>query len=255
MTFPLIFGLMKEKTLIQKEAIMEAKTRFSRILRIVLGLILIWVGLAQFAFSTITNDDYSEEDYEVSQAEYAELANSYLQDEGIKTPLLLQNDERWAYEAYGSDGDQTIAENGCAPTSLAMILSYQEKRDVSPTEITDWAQDQYYEPGSGTDWSIFPAFAEKYQLTLHDLGADFTKAQTYLEQDIPVVVSALPGEFTDSGHIMVMTRYPAEEELALTILDPSDNDDKSHAYTAWYFPNEIIGEFQHYWAFTKETSL
>lgn len=226
-----------------------------RPLRILIGLLLIFWGMTTFAMHRFTYSTSSEVHYEnsLSQTEYATNANAYLQDEGIQIPLLLQTDERWATETYGVDNGKTIAENGCAPTSLAMILAYYENREVSPTEITNWAKDQYYQADAGTDWSIFPAFAKEYNLTLHDLSADFSKSQTYLEQDIPVVVSALPGEFTDNGHIMVLARYQADTDN-LTILDPSDNPEKNHTYS-WFTASDYTTQFRHYWAFTKDTSL
>lgn len=229
-------------------------------LKIIIGVVLILSGLGilgmqQITFSTF-NGYYTDEEYfesSLTQAEYAQEVNDYLKADGIETPLVLQTDERWANETYGLDGGQNIAENGCAPASLAMVLAYHEQRNVSPSEITDWAQAKYYVAGSGTDWSIFADFAKANNLTYHDLGADFTKAQPYLEKGIPVVVSALPGEFTDNGHIMVLGYYQAEED-GLTILDPNDDPEKAHSYN-WYGANEYADQFQHYWTFTKDTAL
>lgn len=234
------------------------KERTRNPLKIIIGGIMIFSGLGIFGMQQITysslNDSYTDDEYfesSLTQADYAQEANDYLKAEGIQTPLVLQTDERWANEAYGQDGGQNIAENGCAPASLAMVLAYHEQRSVSPSEITDWAQDKYYVAGSGTDWSIFADFAKAHNLTYHDLGADFTKAQPYLEKGIPVVVSALPGEFTDNGHIMVLGNYGTEEDR-LTILDPNDDPEKSHTYT-WYGASEYVDQFQHYWTFTKDS--
>lgn len=229
-------------------------------LKIILGAALILSGLGILGMQQITynsfHGSFTDDEYfesTLTQAEYADEANDYLKAEGIQTPLVLQTDERWSNESYGVDGGQSIAENGCAPASLAMVLAYHEKRSVSPSEITDWAQAKYYVAGSGTDWSIFSDFAQANNLTYHDLGADFTKAQPYLEKGNPVVVSALPGEFTDNGHIMVLANYQATEDH-LTILDPNDDPEKSHTYT-WYAASEYVDQFQHYWTFTKDTAL
>lgn len=175
---------------------------------------------------------------------FAEEVNQTLTAEQAPTPLLLQTDERWRNEAYG-DGD--IAKNGCALLSLAMVLSHFRGTAIDPHEVFQWAGDRYFVENSGTAWSIFPDFATQNGLTYHDLGDDFAQAQSFLTQQIPVVVSVVPGEFTDVGHIMVLSEM---KDGKIRILDPADNQSKSH-YSKAYTPEELQSQILHFWSYTK----
>ena len=232
--------------------------------KFILGVVLILAGVG---LATQQRDDwyayeasYAEEEayeeiaddgYWDSPETYAQEANEFLKSESVKTPLILQTDERWSGEPYGSDGAQNIYENGCAMASLAMIHSYFQKYEINPLEITTWAGDTYYRQGEGTAWDIFPGFAEKYGYVCHDLKNDFTQAQAYLKKGTPVVVSVTAGEFTERGHIMVLARM--QDEL-ITVLDPADSNDKSHSYTP-YAPEELKDQIVNYWAFTDAPAL
>lgn len=181
---------------------------------------------------------------QTSQQDFAEKANQQLAAENAPTPLLLQTDERWRYDAYG-DGD--IAKNGCALLSLAMVLSHFRGSAIDPHEVFQWAGDRYFVTNSGTAWSIFPDFAAANNLTYHDLGDDFAQAQSFLSRQTPVIVSVVPGEFTDVGHIMVLSEM---KDGKIRILDPADNKSKSH-YSKAYTPEELQSQILHFWSYTQ----
>lgn len=163
--------------------------------------------------------------------------------------MILQTDPRWSGKAYGSGSDTNdLATNGCAITSLAMILSFQEKRTVYPTEILQWSGDRYYENGQGTAWSIFPAFAEHYGLTVQNLGKDQGKIQQYLNQNQPLVVSVTPGEFTEVGHIMVIKKDVQSDQLI--VYDPNDSPEKNH-YMQKYSLDSLLPQLANVWVYTK----
>lgn len=183
------------------------------------------------------------------QQDFSANANQYLQEHGQDFPLLVQTDSRWSSKAYGSGSAQNdLATNGCAITSLAMILSYWEHRTVYPTEILQWSGNQYYEPGQGTAWSIFPAFAQNYGLTVEDLGKDQGKIQQHLNQNQPIVVSVNPGEFTDVGHIMVIKKDLQSDQII--VYDPNDSPDKEH-YMKKYSMDELMSQLANAWVYTK----
>lgn len=184
-----------------------------------------------------------------SQQDFSANANQYLQEHGQNFPLLIQTDSRWADKSYGSGSAQNdLATNGCAITSLAMILSYWEHRTVYPTEILQWSGNQYYQAGKGTAWSIFPAFAQNYGLTVEDLGKDQAKIQEHLNQNQPIVVSVNPGEFTDVGHIMVIKKDLQSDQII--VYDPNDGPDKEH-YMKKYSIDELMSQLANAWAYTK----
>ncbi|MDT2614199.1 C39 family peptidase [Enterococcus dongliensis] len=210
---------------------------------ILLGIFLVVISLGIlstqiFHFDRVVN----------SQQDFSATANQYLQEHGQDFPLIIQTDPRWAQEVYGSGSDQNdLATNGCAITSLAMILSYREHRTVYPTEILQWSGNRYYETGQGTAWSIFPAFAQKYGFHLQELGKDQVKIQQHLNQNLPIVVSVTPGEFTDVGHIMVIKKSVQNEQLI--IYDPNDRFDKEH-YKQLYSLDRLMPQLANAWTFS-----
>lgn len=185
-----------------------------------------------------------------AQTTFASEANQDIQANTAekRAPLILQTDEKWGSTAYGSgSGENTLAANGCAIASLAMVLSYWQNQDVKPTEISNWAQNNYYIADEGSAWTIFPAFGEQYGLTCQDLGNNLTAAQSYLNQGIPVVVSVKAGDFTNDGHIMILRDWT---EAGITVNDPNDTPEKKH-YQQVYTPETIAGQGINYWVYTK----
>lgn len=190
----------------------------------------------------------ADETPQLSQQEFAHQVNETLTAEASTTPLLLQSDEAWAESHYGNETGGTIRANGCALLSLAMVLSHHRGTLIDPNEIFQWAGDRYFINGSGTAWTIFGDFAAQYNLDYHDLGNDLNAALPYLDQQIPVIVSVQPGQFTTGGHIMVLRRT---ENGLIRLLDPDDTPERSH-YSGGYSPEEIAAESIHYWTFTAK---
>lgn len=184
-----------------------------------------------------------------SQTAFASEANQEIRanTDNTPVPLILQTDEKWADAPYGTgDGENTMAQNGCAIASLSMVLSYWQGRDVPPKEILDWAQNNYYVADSGTAWTIFPAFGAQFGLVCQDLGNNLSSAQSYLNQGIPVICSVTAGDFTDGGHIMVLRDWT---DAGIRVNDPNDDAQKNH-YQNTYDPAVIAGQAINYWVYT-----
>ncbi|KAF1295852.1 hypothetical protein BAU15_03855 [Enterococcus sp. JM4C] len=182
---------------------------------------------------------------EQSQQSFGQEANKYLEKNNPTDnhyPLNLQTDERWSEVPYG---DNTLGVNGCAIASLSMILSEVEGRSVEPTEILDWSHDAYFVDGAGTSWNIFADFASYYGLPFQNLDNSIDAALNYLEQGIPVVVSVSPGEFTDTGHIMILSSC---HEGQIKVYDPNDTPEKNH-YKEDYSIDQIASQVINYWVY------
>ena len=213
---------------------------------IFIGFCMLILGVIWLFFINPTQDTPLQS-ASISQEEYSQQANHTLKGNQIPTPLILQTDERWANDTYGSGDNNTLAQKGCAILSLTMVLSYFEGKEAVPQDILNWAQNNYFVAGQGTAWQIFSDFAHHYQLQYHDLGTDFQSVQHYLRQKIPVVVSVKPGRFTDVGHIMVLG---AEADNQILVLDPNDTPAKA-TYKELFHPQDLTSEAVHYWTFTK----
>lgn len=181
---------------------------------------------------------------------FSRKANQFLEadQKNANLPLLLQTDERWGDAAYGSEASQNdLAHNGCALASLAMIDSYWEKNSISPTDVLNWAQNNYYVTGQGTSWQIFSDFAVAHDLQFENLGNHFNRAKEFMNNGIPVIVSVKPGTFTTVGHIMVLA---TDSKGRIKVYDPNDNPTKEH-YRKTYDSETFVTEGINYWALWK----
>lgn len=117
-------------------------------------------------------------------------------------PLLLQYDERWGYGIYG---DSALAINGCGPTSLAMVIAgLTGRNDVTPYKVALFSYQSGYYYGA-TSWDLFTNGARKYGIEGKDIPLVKSKMIRELEQGHPIICSMRPGDFTTTGHLLVIT--------------------------------------------------
>lgn len=133
-------------------------------------------------------------------------------------PCLQQWDERWGYLSYGNE---MIAIDGCGPTCLSMVVSgLLQDSTKTPDAMAEFSIDNnYYTAASGSAWSLMSSGAGKQGLKYESVvvGADSIAAQ--LEQEHPVICSMKPGDFTTTGHFIVLTGVT--EEGKVTVNDPN----------------------------------
>lgn len=206
------------------------------------GVFLLW-QMSRYSFAKIhTFAGHGE-----NMQEFSERANQYLQEQNITMPLILQKDERWSSAHYGTgEEDETLGTNGCGIASLAMILSSLEGKKAEPSEILAWAGDHYYVPGQGTSWEIFQAFADHYGYSCEGM-TDPATIQNRLTAGYPLVLSVGAGEFTATGHILVVTSADAGAHQ-LRVFDPNDSSQKNH-YKKLYDFSEVMGQTNQAWVF------
>lgn len=119
-------------------------------------------------------------------------------------PLFLQWDPQWGYEKYGSD---FLAVTGCGPTCLAMAGYYLTgSKNMNPRDIAAFAEDSgYYVPGEGSSWTLISRGSARLGLTATELPLVEKKIKAALEEEHPVILSVGPGDFTSTGHYIVLT--------------------------------------------------
>lgn len=198
---------------------------------------------------TKTTESSTQPEPEI-QLSYVDQINQDIQQDKfagrIKVPLILQTDERWKATPYGTGENNTIEKNGCAIVSLAMIASYLDGAEVLPQAILDWAQNNYFVEGQGTNWTIFNDFAVAKGYLFEEL-TDITTVESQLSQGHPVIISVQPGKFTETGHIMVLTGV---SDGKFWLNDPNDSEEKGHSKTL-YTAEELTSEAMNYWAIYK----
>ena len=150
---------------------------------------------------------------------------SYDRSNGV--PLFLQWDAQWGYRTYGSD---LLAITGCGPTCLAMVgfyLTGEEK--FSPDQVAKFAESNgYYSPGHGTSWDLISAGGEKLGLNVTEIPLAENRRAMNLKVDNPIICVVGPGDFTTTGHYLVLRDY---QEGKFYVNDPNSVLNSQQAWT------------------------
>lgn len=156
-------------------------------------------------------------------------------------PLLLQYDPRWGYAFCGDD---VIAVNGCGPTCLSMVIAgLTGKNTITPYTIASYATQQgYYSPDSGTSWSLMSDGASHFGI----IGEELTLSQSAMENALssgqPIICSMRPGDFTTTGHFIVITGL---KDGTFIIKDPNS---KERSNQLWDYQT-LEHQISNLWAF------
>lgn len=158
-------------------------------------------------------------------------------------PLFLQWDERWGYQQYGSD---MIAITGCGPTCLSMVYSgLTGQSDKNPLVMAHFAEEQgYYNEGVGTAWALMSEGARQLGLNPEELPLSEQSIYSHLEAGEPIICTMGPGDFTDSGHYVVLTGVNSDNTIALNDPNSPKNSEKS-----WDL-QQLMDQIENLWAYT-----
>lgn len=160
-------------------------------------------------------------------------------------PLFLQWDPRWGYRSYGSGSCIGLA--GCGPTCLSMALYYlTEDEDLTPDMIADYSMENgYYVEGTGTAWALMEDVPKLYGINVTKLSAEESNIRAVLDSGGVVICSVGRGEFTTSGHYILIYGYDSE---GLIINDPNC---VSRSNQRWVF-SDIRWQIKNIWAYMPE---
>ena len=150
-------------------------------------------------------------------------------------PLMKQWDENWEDIPF-SQG--TLGTSGCAPTSMAMELSWLLGRYVSPVEVANYATNNGLVESDGVHGASFiPAVAQHFGVDMRQTS-DKEEVINLLRQGIPVVAAHDPGMFTDNGHFLVYAGIDANGRVMIN--DP--NGGVRHSDDATFSLDEIFNQ-------------
>lgn len=159
-----------------------------------------------------------------------------------QVPLFLQWDLRWGYESYG---DNIIALAGCGPTCLSMAYVYLTgDLEGNPREVARFAQDSGFYTKEGTSWDMWTLGAEDLGITGVVISLDERQIKAALDSGSVVVCSMRPGDFTQTGHYILIKGYDAN---GFYINDPNSvtNSEKQWLY------EDIKGQIKNLWSLSS----
>lgn len=167
--------------------------------------------------------------------------SAYKDTDGI--PLFLQWDRQWGHLEYGG---QPAALTGCGPTCLSMAAFYLTG-DVafSPDRMYEFAdKNGYYSPGNGSSWTLISEGGVKLGFDVTEIPLSKSRILDNLEVGNPIICAMGPGDFTTSGHFIVLA---GTEDGLLRVNDPNSI---TNSRKLWSF-EDIEGQFRNLWVIRK----
>ena len=157
-------------------------------------------------------------------------------------PQLMQWDPRWGCAPYG---DGLMALNGCGPTALSMVVcGLTGDGSVTPWTVARYADEAgYYVEGAGSKWELMSTGCQHFGLSARELPLDRSVMVRALEDGQPIVCSVGPGDFTTSGHFILLTGV---EDGKFRVNDPNH---RSNSEKLWDY-DTLAPQIRNLWAYT-----
>lgn len=159
-----------------------------------------------------------------------------------KIPLFMQWDLRWGYNAYGNN---MIGISGCGPTCLSMVaVGLTQNTKYTPDAVAEYSEENRYVVNGNTAWALMYEGAEHFGITGQEIGLDQSQIESYLKNGNPIICSMRPGDFTTTGHFIVLTGI---KEGKIIVNDPNS---RIRSEKLWDF-KQIQGQIKNLWMFSK----
>lgn len=154
-------------------------------------------------------------------------------------PLFLQWDQRWGYLRYGDD---FAALTACGPVCLSMCAVYLTKSpDFSPDKMILFASENgYYVSGAGSSWTLISQGGPQLGLQVKEIPLVENLILQYLSAGTPIICAMGPGDFTTTGHFIVMTGV---SDGLIQINDPNS---RSNSEKLWRY-EDICDQIRNLW--------
>lgn len=160
-----------------------------------------------------------------------------------RIPLFFQWDTRWGYNIYGTTG--IIALDGCGPTCLSMVMvGLTGDLSWNPIKMAEFShQNGYYDESNGTSWGLMNVGAQKLGLSSEEISLNEAIIIRKLSEGSPIICSMRPGDFTTTGHFIVLYGY---ENGKILLNDPNS---LTNSQRKWTF-SELDFQIKNLWAFS-----
>lgn len=156
-------------------------------------------------------------------------------------PLFMQWDQQWGYKEYSGN---LFGLTGCGPTCLSMVAVYLTgETTMNPAWMADFATwHGYASEGNGSSWTLFSEGGPALGFDVTEIPLDEQRIVDNLQVGNPIIVVVGKGDFTTSGHFIVMTGY---KDGKIQVNDPNShaNSEKLWAYA------DIKDQIKNLWVF------
>ena len=100
-----------------------------------------------------------------------------------------------------------MAVSGCGPTCMAMVIAgLTGNRSVTPYTMAEYSQEHDFVTAEGnTAWAFITDGGMEFGVKGQPVSLEETLVTEKLKQGIPIICSMRPGDFTTSGHFIVLT--------------------------------------------------
>lgn len=153
-----------------------------------------------------------------------------------------QADPRWA--DYSFNGTN-MAEAGCGPTSVAMVMSQLTGKTYDPTAIHKVSSDHI--TSAGSKWSLFEHAAKLFGTGINSSVSSASAIKAQLAKGNPVIMSGTSSKsdspYTSAGHIVTAVGTSGDDILI--------NDPRSPMHTKAYTKSQVESGLRGGWAFSK----
>ncbi len=156
-----------------------------------------------------------------------------------------QGDYQQSY-GYG----KTIAQAGCGPTSMAMVLTYLTGETHDPVEMANWSLNNGHRiKNNGTAWTYFPAVSTAYGIECEQESVTKNNIINSLNDGKQIILNVGAGHFTKGGHYIVLKGLT--EDGKVEVADPASRERSSQTWDISILTSEGKGM----WTFDTDKTL
>ena len=160
-----------------------------------------------------------------------------------EVPSLFQIDPQWSEEPYAGG---TIHANGCGPTCLSMVyVALTGQTDLDPKGMARFSEAQGHTVDGMTAWTLMTDGAASLGLESREVPASADAMREELRAGHPVICSVIPGDFTTTGHFIVLAGIA--EDGGIIVRDPNSAQNTERTWDL----DRIISQCANAWAFSR----
>ncbi len=146
-----------------------------------------------------------------------------------------------------SYGSGSIANCGCGPTSMSMVLTYLTGETVDPPAAAAYATNRgHYVWGSGTSWEYYADIASNFGIECEQSEPNANKLVEDLSNGKTMIMSMAPGHFTRGGHFIVLRGLTPDGKII--VADPASRERSSRVWDV----STVVGESKQMWSFSGD---